>query len=252
MIAAHAPDFTVTAGIPDDSPSIKLADIVGIFFGEADTFVSGELSKFNLLVKPADPTTFSLETEIDADWGFDVPGVDTRIEVTQLGFAVEAVGDERSGRIYGQFQLGKTNPVGIFVSADYDQENGWVLEGKQTQGTINVGQLAADYTGLTVLAEYVNIEIEDLHATIKTKTEEYAFGGKATWNLPFGDQVKLIGTAEVAYKKVTARSSGRVQRRQHRVGRRHRGRRQPVQRQAVRHPHVGRRCRRAPVLLPVR
>ncbi len=164
---------------------------------------------------------FEMDTEITnlqfyydpklSDYSFDLEIGEV---LTLDAFAIKSLGFNLSGRkggdkfvrLYGSTViLPETKKIGIFVSATYQTNRGWVFVGQQTSGIISISDMLKEYLSWET---DLQIEIDGLGLSIETATKNFEFTAKTAWEIPIeaDNGLNLTGNVLIGSKKTTPQS----------------------------------------------
>lgn len=135
--------------------------------------------------------SFSAEISVDGKWEFDLAGRPFGVRELSMRVAYDAQ-QGTSCALAGQLELAGVN---VFISAQYDTSQGWMLLGGTAfDDTINIGALLNDLLQAIVLPAHLpDLKLTHIVFTAAPKTGEYSLSGQSAedWQLMDGLSLKV-------------------------------------------------------------
>ncbi len=183
-IGTRFPDFLVEGNL--SKGEIYLKDLIKLLIPFAETDFTSRITDFGFSVHPSD-SNYSFHGTIESDWPIEVAGKNIFM-LKSMSLAINSYGKNPTGMMSANTEILPEDPdfrIAVFLCAKYlGKDEGWVFEGRQTDGKLPLGKLVKCYLGWDTDQDY---GIDGLGVVIETATNSYTFTGKTAewWEIPF-------------------------------------------------------------------
>lgn len=221
-VGVSYPNLTVSAIMPESSPSIPIGNFFTFFLSPDVTLELGaSVSDFSMWIRPGQasiPTSYIVTVALDTEsWNLTLNNI--TFGITNLGVNVSDDGSGVTGMLSGTTVLFKDDPeleLLFSLSASYlGKGNGWLFEGTQGDNPIKVKQILKKYVSSDWAENVPEIDVSGLYFKIQTPGTEnnststegnsgtakaYEIGGRVkVWDTPLGNNFETLISAKFGY-----------------------------------------------------